>query len=181
MNFTRSAVHISDAYQRDIIEAQGTIGSREHTQFVTQVVADTGGWTPPPGATVIPNGGGFQIVNNNGTPWNGGEDRDGDGDIDHDDRIAHNVDLHERHAAVARQAGDHGKADYHDRAAERAKDRPDDGKGTDAGKPVILDMDGDGIEISVNSGVSFDWDDDGYVEQTAWVGADDGVIYRSAA
>ena len=72
MNFTRSAVHISDAYQRDIIEAQGTIGSREHTQFVTQVVADTGGWTPPPGATVIPNGGGFQIVNNNGTPWNGG-------------------------------------------------------------------------------------------------------------
>jgi hypothetical protein len=44
--------------------------------------------------------------------------------------------------------------------------------------PLILDLDGDGIEtVSVsNGGVFFDVDKDGLRERTGWVGADDGLL-----
>ena len=46
----------------------------------------------------------------------------------------------------------------------------------DAAKPVIIDLDGDGIEISADSQVSFDWDNDGYLESGNWAAADDGFL-----
>ena len=44
--------------------------------------------------------------------------------------------------------------------------------------PVILDLDGDGIETTdlSTSTVAFDYDGDGNLEHTAWVGADDGLL-----
>ncbi|SPH22353.1 Bifunctional hemolysin/adenylate cyclase [Ascidiaceihabitans donghaensis] len=42
--------------------------------------------------------------------------------------------------------------------------------------PVIIDLDGDGIELTVNGLVNFDWDEDGFYEQTAWASADDGFL-----
>ncbi|MFK7838690.1 MAG: DUF4214 domain-containing protein [Bdellovibrionales bacterium] len=43
--------------------------------------------------------------------------------------------------------------------------------------PLVLDLDGDGIELShVEDGVQFDIDNDGIAEQTAWVKADDGLL-----
>lgn len=44
--------------------------------------------------------------------------------------------------------------------------------------PVLVDLDGDGVEIKLltNSLTLFDADTDGYVERTAWVGADDGLL-----
>ncbi|GAA6206746.1 hypothetical protein NBRC116601_00390 [Cognatishimia sp. WU-CL00825] len=51
-----------------------------------------------------------------------------------------------------------------------------DGDGKDNGKPIILDMDGDGIEIDVNGEVNFDMDGDGFLENTAWVSADDAFL-----
>jgi len=45
-----------------------------------------------------------------------------------------------------------------------------------SGKPVILDLDGDGIEVSISHPVSFDWDNDGYLERSSWIGADDGFL-----
>ena len=51
-----------------------------------------------------------------------------------------------------------------------------DGNGSDNGKPVIIDLDGDGVEINVNGQVSFDMDADGYKERTAWADADDGFL-----
>jgi hypothetical protein len=43
--------------------------------------------------------------------------------------------------------------------------------------PVVLDLDGDGLEfLAKASGVAFDYDGDGVAEQTAWVGADDGIL-----
>jgi Ca2+-binding RTX toxin-like protein len=45
--------------------------------------------------------------------------------------------------------------------------------------PLILDLDGDGIEIaqlSANAGVSFDLDADGIRTRMAWAGADDGFL-----
>jgi hypothetical protein len=43
--------------------------------------------------------------------------------------------------------------------------------------PLLLDLDGDGIEtISLDAGTCFDHNGDGFAEQTAWVGSDDGVL-----
>jgi Ca2+-binding RTX toxin-like protein len=44
--------------------------------------------------------------------------------------------------------------------------------------PLILDLDGDGIELSslVNSTAFFDLDADGFHEHTGWVSADDGIL-----
>ena len=44
--------------------------------------------------------------------------------------------------------------------------------------PIIIDLDGDGVELDMSTGSSFrmDMDDDGYIERTAWAGNDDGVL-----
>ena len=48
--------------------------------------------------------------------------------------------------------------------------------------PVVLDLDGDGIElISLeDSNHFYDFDDDGLANQTAWVSSDDGILARGA-
>lgn len=43
-------------------------------------------------------------------------------------------------------------------------------------KPVILDLDGDGVEIAVGAATSFDLDDDGYLENASWAAQDDGFL-----
>lgn len=43
--------------------------------------------------------------------------------------------------------------------------------------PLLIDIDGDGIETtSVENGVYFDQENDGFAEKSAWVGKDDGVL-----
>ena len=44
--------------------------------------------------------------------------------------------------------------------------------------PLVLDLDGDGIETSSKSqgGVHFDFNGDGFAEMSGWVGADDGLL-----
>jgi len=45
--------------------------------------------------------------------------------------------------------------------------------------PIILDLDGDGVEtLAQASGRHFDHDGNGFAEQTGWVGADDGLLIR---
>ena len=45
--------------------------------------------------------------------------------------------------------------------------------------PVILDLDGDGVETTaVKAGAYFDHASDGFAEQTGWVGKDDGLLVR---
>ncbi|MCO4091142.1 MAG: cadherin-like domain-containing protein [Sphingorhabdus sp.] len=47
----------------------------------------------------------------------------------------------------------------------------------DATAPVVLDIDGDGVEfLGITSGVTFDYHGDGSAESTAWVGSDDGLL-----
>lgn len=44
-------------------------------------------------------------------------------------------------------------------------------------RPVVLDLDGDGIDITPHDeGVAFNVDDTGYLKQTAWVGSDDAFL-----
>jgi len=43
--------------------------------------------------------------------------------------------------------------------------------------PLLVDLDGDGIETTtLQNGVYFDHDKNGFAQQSAWVGADDGVL-----
>ena len=44
------------------------------------------------------------------------------------------------------------------------------------GFPIVVDLDGDGVEITFGEAIYFDWDDDGYREQGSWVSADDGFL-----
>lgn len=44
-------------------------------------------------------------------------------------------------------------------------------------RPVALDLDGDGIEVTDRAhGVAFDVDDSGYLKQTAWIKGDDAML-----
>ena len=54
----------------------------------------------------------------------------------------------------------------------------DEETGTGISAPIVIDLDGDGVEIAPldQSYVLFDADDDGFLERTAWVGADDGIL-----
>jgi len=49
---------------------------------------------------------------------------------------------------------------------------------TKVGSPVILDLDGDGVETTsiADGGTYFDHDGNGFAEQTGWAGADDGLL-----
>ncbi|MBS4099091.1 MAG: hypothetical protein KGZ83_19955 [Sulfuricella sp.] len=43
--------------------------------------------------------------------------------------------------------------------------------------PIILDLNGNGIEtVGIKGGAYFDYNNDGFAEQTGWVGADDGLL-----
>ncbi|PUE30396.1 hypothetical protein B9Z39_02470 [Limnohabitans sp. JirII-29] len=46
--------------------------------------------------------------------------------------------------------------------------------------PLVLDLDGDGVETTTSSktGVHFDLDKSGFAEQAGWVGKDDGLLVR---
>ena len=49
---------------------------------------------------------------------------------------------------------------------------------TSSSDPIVIDLDGDGVEIKplTSSSVFFDWDADDSKERTAWAGADDGLL-----
>ena len=45
--------------------------------------------------------------------------------------------------------------------------------------PLVVDLDGDGVEtVSVEEGVYFDHDGNGFAEKTGWVSGDDGILVR---
>jgi len=43
-------------------------------------------------------------------------------------------------------------------------------------QPIILDLDGDGVEVNAAANVDFDWDGDGFLESGNWAAADDGFL-----
>ncbi|MES0884378.1 hypothetical protein [Roseibium sp. SCP14] len=55
----------------------------------------------------------------------------------------------------------------------------DGGGGDGGGKPIVVDLDHDGLELIQLGETSpeFDFDNDGYVERTAWVAPDDALLF----
>ncbi len=165
----------------------------------------------PDGAVKMPNGGGFSfgVVNpltGEVTAWQPGGDMDGDGDIDPVDRALHDIDLYDRHAAIARTNGDDNRASYYERLAEEAraqadaeKRRQQDERDNDGNydkephekgyndevnppkKPIILDLDGSGLSVTeLSQSTTFVDGGDGLGHRTAWAGAGDGVLFFDA-
>ncbi len=64
-------------------------------------------------------------------------------------------------------------------AAQMVKDLKANAK-VASSDPLVLDLDGDGIELSIvrshGTGAEFDIDGDGFAEATGWVGRDDGLL-----
>ena len=71
---------------------------------------------------------------------------------------------------------DTGRSDNDDDGNSGGGD--DGGDSPGSGKPVVLDLDGDGVElVSLEDSTAFyDIDGDGYRERMAWVSADDGLL-----
>ncbi len=69
---------------------------------------------------------------------------------------------------------------------EEDEDDPNDGDGdtdpTDYASPLVLDLDGDGVELIdlAQSPVFFDIDKDGFAERIGWVAPDDGLLAYDA-
>jgi len=60
------------------------------------------------------------------------------------------------------------------------KDPAPDNNGADGlSSPIILDLDGDGVEtIAKNTGIFFDLNSNGFSESTGWASGDDGLLVR---
>ncbi|MDD7805216.1 MAG: type I secretion C-terminal target domain-containing protein, partial [Endozoicomonas sp. (ex Botrylloides leachii)] len=84
--------------------------------------------------------------------------------VDYDDATSHDV--------VVRVTDSGGKELEQTLTIAVAQGNPD------TNPPIVIDLDGDGLEILTadESNVTLDVDGDGDKEQTAWVGADDGFI-----
>ncbi|MBU2588384.1 MAG: hypothetical protein KJ872_09750 [Alphaproteobacteria bacterium] len=56
------------------------------------------------------------------------------------------------------------------------------GVGFSGWDPIVLDLDGDGYELTTqrNSGIHFEFDGDGFAEKTGWVRPDDGFLVLDA-
>ncbi|MDP1615401.1 MAG: hypothetical protein Q8L68_06355, partial [Methylococcales bacterium] len=66
---------------------------------------------------------------------------------------------------------------YGNEAIENAKQQVTSAKSTSS--PIILDLNNNGIETTgVKQGAYFDHANDGFAEQTGWVGANDGLLVR---
>ena len=64
-----------------------------------------------------------------------------------------------------------------DDAKDQAKSDWGDAKRTVS--PLVLDLDGDGVEtLNVDEGIHFDHDGNGFAEATGWVKSDDGLLVR---
>ncbi len=123
---------------------------------------DGSGWDPTPNDTTP----GLGTGGDNDSDGNGHEDSDNDNDTGGGTYPTYDPDAdNPGSSGTDADSGGSGLEDAHN-----------DGVGSGNLMPIILDMDGDGIEITVDGNVSFDVDGDGFLEQTAWVHKDDAFL-----
>ena len=70
-----------------------------------------------------------------------------------------------------------GQQDLRPEAKENIKEKKTPTEETRS--PLAIDLDGDGVEtVSVNDGVYFDHDGNGFAEKTGWISSDDALLVR---
>src|SRR3546814_9651572 len=70
-------------------------------------------------------------------------------------------------------------ADHEDDEDSGNEERPNLDEAESLTSPIVIDLDGDGVETSAYSRDRyFDHDGNGMRESTAWIGADDGFLVR---
>ena len=162
--------------------------SAEHNRFVSQQTSSMGGWSPPPGYTIVPNGGGFAIVH---------EPTEDNPFLVHMNENANGRDSGGKPGVATPVRPGSGNDGGHDRST---------GSGSSGGgilssvsnavsgffnglekaitgkKPVLLDLDGNGASVAElgRSTVFLDSDGDGLKNRTAWAGVGDGVLFYDA-
>ncbi len=123
----------------------------------------------PPGTKKVPNGLGFSWKNLDGSDWEPGNGPDYSASSAYDDK-----------GKPQREGGGYGGKE-----STWSKDEWDeafDNLGDPINKPIILDLDGDGIELTeLSKSTRFvDATGDGLLNRTAWAGAGDGVLFYDA-
>ncbi|MEP1575754.1 DUF4214 domain-containing protein, partial [Roseibium album] len=76
-------------------------------------------------------------------------------------------------------AREHNRAEREGKYGNNKSDGESGGNGGGQGKPVLLDLDGDGLEVTAldRSTVFLDSEGDGFLRRTAWAGEGDGILY----
>lgn len=131
-----------------------------HDRFVSETMGLVGMGALPKGKTIIPNGGGFEFAN--------------------DPHDKYNQAQHGRDA----KKGSEVQSLSHDRDGEhRSSLAPDTSPRpkTRSNHPIILDLNGNGIQISdLSKSTQFAIGDDGRQHRSAWAAAGDGVLFYDA-
>ncbi|NJN35797.1 MAG: hypothetical protein HC794_00585, partial [Nitrospiraceae bacterium] len=126
-----------------------------------------------------------------GQKYQPGGDYDKDGKLSSKDLAGRNADLYEKFSKTAETAQER---EYYARRAEEYKKQAEGGKtetkdtksdkdkgGSQSSKPVLLDLDGNGIKIAeFDKSTIFMDGGDGLRHRTAWAGTGDGVLFYDA-
>ncbi|WFE88607.1 DUF4214 domain-containing protein [Roseibium porphyridii] len=94
----------------------------------------------------------------------------GRGDYDNDGEVS---------AREFRRAENEGQFETDNKAKNNNSDGNSGGNGGSGGKPVLLDLDGDGLDVTAldRSTIFLDTGGDGFLRRTAWADAGDGVLF----
>ncbi|QFT33325.1 hypothetical protein FIV00_22735 [Labrenzia sp. THAF82] len=94
----------------------------------------------------------------------------GRGDYDNDGEVS---------AREFRRAENEGQFETGNKAKNNDSDGNSGGNGGSGGKPVLLDLDGDGLDVTAldRSTIFLDTGGDGFLRRTAWADAGDGVLF----
>ena len=149
---------------------QSIIGSDAQKKFHSSVLEGLGGWDSPEGSYIVPNGGGFRVVDANNQPL---------------DYEANATDYSV--VSAYREEPQRDGRGYGGAGSEKSKEDWDDlfevAFGEDYGgrvtKPILLDLDGTGIRLTELSESTryVDSGNSGLQHRTAWAGAGDGVLF----
>lgn len=127
------------------------------------------------------NDGHMIVTTSNLGQWQNGEwDSNGDGVINNqDDDWGITDPPRPRPDNLVNNQGPSESDDTGVTSSPRPQGRPTSDTASDSAgsaKPIIIDLDHDGIELAVNGDVSFDYDGDGYFESGNWAHYDDGFL-----
>lgn len=127
-------------------------------------------------------GSGYGVPTSN----NGPNGSDAPGGYDNSNNAGYGPFSNESSYTGGRSGGNYGSSSGSGGSSSNGPNGSDDSGGHDNSNnagyggfdPIVIDLDGDGVELRPlsTSNTYFDTDNDGFAERTAWAGADDGIL-----